>query len=99
MAYGKEMFDRDLIKSSEPKPCPQDKLQELGFVVPGKQLGCKFDCAYEAGEAIADFKDFTVGGNSRSRATKLRELGWSPSRPDVYACLSGDIDVVSREST
>jgi len=86
MAYGKEMFDRDLIKSSEPKPCPQDRLEEFGFVVPGKQLGTK--CDY-----------FTVGGNSRSRATKLRELGWSPSRPDVYACLSGDIDVVSHESS
>ena len=48
MAYGKELFDRDLVKSSEPKPCPEDQLEKLGFIVPGKKLGCKHNCGVRA---------------------------------------------------
>ena len=86
-AYGKLLFDRGLVKSAEPQGVLGKEAEQLGLVVPPQ--------AVELPPHAPPY--MTVGGNSRSRAVKLRKLGWSPTRPDVFQTLQGDVDLVAKE--
>ncbi|KAJ3280110.1 hypothetical protein HK104_000903 [Borealophlyctis nickersoniae] len=44
-----------------------------------------------------DFAELMFGGNSRSKAVKIRALGWKPTRPDLFATIDAEVEALLKE--
>jgi len=82
---GRVMHAKGLVDTPEPAS-------------PATRLGFKSD--YEAISADSGEIYDSWGSNSRSRASRLRALGWKKEeKDDVLASISSEVDRISREST
>jgi len=84
---GSLLHKRDVVSSPEPKSIPYDQQVEYGLTMQKKDW-----------DGSKDYQ--SVGGNARTRAIKLRKLGWKPKRTSVEQVLDSlerDVDLIVKQ--
>lgn len=84
---GSLLKKRSVVSSAEPKSIPYEQQVEHGLTMQKKDW-----------DGTKDYQ--SVGGNARTRAVKLRKLGWNPKRTSVDQLLDSlerDVDLIVKE--